>query len=474
MHENKNRKSMKNKIKSLFLFYLFLLGLSNLSAQDWTGTWNSTYGDLRLHQVDNQIFGDYANVGVLYGGVSIDASGNRFIEGTFENYNSRRNGVFKFRIDPSNSEKFIGEWTFNSPTAWSSWTGNRTSKTKPVLRSFYRVTGRSHDKDWKAINENYDVRFKKDGIAYFHTKGVNGAYNFLLPKGDWEMEVKKQGFKDYMGIIEVKDRYPNQNQYFLHQFQLILAGHASTGVLDRNAIPRGSEVQVVEAAQTSSIHADLLINSNSNVQGKTYVVLDNKGELGYIQLSGDPPSAISNQFRKITNYPASAPISFSISPDAALVAKVHQSGNVNSDKLEIYNLAGQIQGTVSPQELRNMVAKRNIPLKRGEVVTIRKVSFRSNDDIIIDADAILGSAGSTLKWAAILRFNRTTKRFMLVEVIEGSLGRFTEAKSRIDLANKNKYRFNADKVSQKLKFNNNQISMGSNVRFENGDYTTLK
>lgn len=464
---------MKNKFKSIFLFYLFLLGVGNLSAQDWTGTWNSTYGELRLHQVDNQVFGDYANVGVLYGGVSVDASGNRFIEGTFENYSTRKNGVFKFRFDPSNSEKFIGEWTFNSPTSWSNWTGNRISKSKPALRSFYRVTGRSHDKDWKPINENYDVRFKKGGIAHFHTKGVNGTYNFFLPKGDWEMEVKKQGFRDYNGIIKVKDRYPNQNQYFLHQFQLIPAGNASIGVLNRNAIPRDSEIQVVEAARSNNIQAELLINSNSNVQGKTYVVLDNKGELGYVQLSGDPPSAISNQFRKITNYPASAPISFSISPDAALVAKVHQSGSVNADKLEIYNLTGVLQGSLSPQQLRNMVAKRSIPLKRGEMVTIKKVTFRNNNDVIVDADAVLSSGGSTLKWAVILRFNRTTKRFTMIESIEGTFGRFTETKSRIDLANKTKYQFNADKVSQKLKFNNNQISVGNNIRFENGDYTTL-
>ncbi|MCH7412468.1 hypothetical protein MM213_03150 [Belliella sp. R4-6] len=464
---------MQKSIKLLFSLFLLLLGMKSVSAQEWTGTWNSTFGEFRLHQVDNQVFGDYANVGVLYGGVSIDASGNRFIEGTFENYSSRRNGVFKFRIDPSNSEKFIGEWTFNSPTSWSSWSGNRTSKTKPALRSFYRVTGRSHDKDWKAINENYDVRFKKDGIAHFHTKGVNGTYNFLLPKGDWEMEVKKQGFRDYNGVIEVKDRYPNQNQYFLHQFQLIPAGNVSIGALDRNAIPRGSEIQVVEAARSSSIQTDLLINSNSNVQGKTYVVLDNQGELGYIQVSGDPPNAISNQFRKITNYPASAPISFSISPDAAMVAKVHQSGSVNADKLEIYNLSGVLQGSLSPQELRNMVAKRSIPLKRGELVTIKKVTFRNNTDVIVDADAVLSSGGSTLKWVVILRFNRTTKRFTMIESIEGTFGRFTETNSRIDLANKSKYQFGTDKASQKIKFNNNQISVGNNVRFEKGDYTTL-
>ncbi|MFD2037357.1 hypothetical protein ACFSKL_21345 [Belliella marina] len=471
---------MKKQIKLILSFCLFLLGANNVSAQNWTGTWSTTYGDLRLHQVDNQIFGDYDNVGVIYGSIGIDASGQRLITGTFENYHSRLKGVFKFRLDPNNTEKFSGEWSLNTPVAWESWTGNRTNKAKPALRSFYRVTGRSHDKDWKIINENYDVRFKKDGIYHFHTKGVNSVYDFLLPKGDWEIEVKKQGFKDYNGIIEVKDRYPNANKYFLHQFQLIPIGNASNAsptmaTKEQISSLRGSELQVAEGARSRTNFSDILINANanSNIQGKTYVVMDNKGELGYVQLSGDPPNAISNQFRKITNYPASAPISFSISPDAVLVAKVHQSGNVNTDKMEVYNLAGQIQGSVSPQELRNMVAKRNIPLQRGEVVTIKKVSFRSNDDIIVDADAVLNNAGSPLRWALILRFNRTTKNFTMVEAIEGSLGRFTEAKSRIDLANKSKYQFNADKVSQKLKFNNIQVSVGSNVRFEMGDYTTL-
>ncbi|MCH7400803.1 hypothetical protein ACFOUP_12550 [Belliella kenyensis] len=464
---------MQKQIKLLTSIFLFLLGMNVAAAQDWTGTWTSTNGDLRLQQVDNLVFGDYANVGVLYGGISVDASGKRFIEGTFENYSIRKTGVFKFRFDPNDPEKFIGEWTFNSPTKWESWTGKRMNKTKPTLKSFYRVTGRSHDKDWKIINENYDVHFKKDGILHFHTKGINSAYNFFLPKGDWEIEVKKPGFKDYKGIIEVRDRYPNANQYFLHQFQLIPVGNVTVTALDRATMPRGADLHVVEGEFNRNNLSDALRNASSNNQGKTYVVLDNKGELGYIQLSGNPPNAVSNQFRKITNYPASAPISFSISPDASMVAKVHRSGAVNTDKLEIYNLEGILQGSVSPQELRDMVAKRSIPLRRGESVDIRKVSFRNNNDLVVDADAVLSGSGSTLKWAVILRFNKTTKKFTLIESIQGTTGSFTEANSRIELANKTKYQFEADKTSQKLKFNNQQIAVQSNIRFETGDYTTL-
>ena len=76
------------KLLKLLSLFLIIFSFSNCSKEDdeifvnetevleksnlysnikWTGTWNSTYGELRLVEKGQLIYGDYSDIGVIYG-----------------------------------------------------------------------------------------------------------------------------------------------------------------------------------------------------------------------------------------------------------------------------------------------------------------------------------------------------------------------------------------------------------------------
>ena len=133
------------KITIKFLGALFCT-ISAFAQQQWQGSWDSTFGELRIVVQDqNSIYGDYADVGVLYGSIH-QMNGAAYFEGTFENYRMNRKGIFKFKIkDARYNNAFDGQWTWPTPTNWRSWNGTKTSKRKPTLKSFYDVKGGVYD-----------------------------------------------------------------------------------------------------------------------------------------------------------------------------------------------------------------------------------------------------------------------------------------------------------------------------------------
>ena len=195
---------------------------TSVIRNDWTGTWNSTYGELRLVSEDESIYGDYANVGVLYGTRVHDGQGGHEFQGTFVNYTLNKQGVIKFKIDDTNlNNSFTGKWKWTSPSNWTAWIGKKTSTNKPTLNYFYRVTGRSFDENWKPVTTDFNVEFFKNGIRHFIATGKNGSYSQVLPKGKWDILIKKAGYQDYKTSIVVTPNYPNSNPYHLVNVQLI-------------------------------------------------------------------------------------------------------------------------------------------------------------------------------------------------------------------------------------------------------------
>lgn len=111
---------------------VFLLGSFNSvshaqQACDWTGTWTSTYGDLKLIQTGDNVSGDYSTVGTLEGTVREKCA----LYGTFDNTLSKTKGHFKFR---RNKEMFAGKWGFDGQGRIKTWRGNRISLLKPALQ----------------------------------------------------------------------------------------------------------------------------------------------------------------------------------------------------------------------------------------------------------------------------------------------------------------------------------------------------
>lgn len=127
-------RSILSAIVMAALACLALVTAGHAQAQDasWTGTWSSQHGDLRLIQIGNRVYGDYAARGYFEGRVS--ENGTR-LRGTFQ-YNSPRtsNGYIEFR---RRGNSFTGGWSWarSGPVSAtrSNWSGSLKSTAAPQL-----------------------------------------------------------------------------------------------------------------------------------------------------------------------------------------------------------------------------------------------------------------------------------------------------------------------------------------------------
>lgn len=98
----------------------YMMAITNLQ-----GTWSSTFGDLRLHQIGDRIFGDYKHVGIVKGVMK----GN-LVSGTFTNGNSK--GIFKWVLSENT---FTGKWAWDGQPLGGEWNGTLKSTKKPILKN---------------------------------------------------------------------------------------------------------------------------------------------------------------------------------------------------------------------------------------------------------------------------------------------------------------------------------------------------
>ncbi len=96
-------------------------------APSYEGTWSSSYGELRLHQEDDVVWGDYGTVGIIQG--RVDAA-TGVLEGIFTNGSNEG----RIRFELSTEGTFEGTWTYN-PTGplTGNWDGTRSSTATPAL-----------------------------------------------------------------------------------------------------------------------------------------------------------------------------------------------------------------------------------------------------------------------------------------------------------------------------------------------------
>jgi len=99
--------------------------LSQLPISDglFGGTWDSSFGQLKLIQTDNVVIGDYGSVGILLGEVVAPDC----IAGIFTN--GGQYGQFSFRI--AEAGRFSGVYRFGETGAGQSWDGIQTSALIP-------------------------------------------------------------------------------------------------------------------------------------------------------------------------------------------------------------------------------------------------------------------------------------------------------------------------------------------------------
>lgn len=122
-------------LPSIMLLFAALISSNSAHAAglEWTGTFTTNYGDLRLIQSGDRVYGDYGTRGYIEG--RINPAGT-VMRGTFQ-YNSPRSshGFIEFR---RSGNRFEGGWSWTKagPPARSkvNWTGSLRSSARPALK----------------------------------------------------------------------------------------------------------------------------------------------------------------------------------------------------------------------------------------------------------------------------------------------------------------------------------------------------
>ena len=102
----------------------------------WEGTWDTNYGELRLHQRGYNVRGDYESVEVRRGSKIGTFKGRydpnrKVLSGTFTN--SGRVGEMELRLDKN---EFHGKWRWYGDEAWiEGWNGTRINPSRPALKA---------------------------------------------------------------------------------------------------------------------------------------------------------------------------------------------------------------------------------------------------------------------------------------------------------------------------------------------------
>lgn len=142
-------------LPSIMLLFAALISSNSAHAAglEWTGTFTTNYGDLRLIQSGDRVYGDYGTRGYIEGRVN---SAGTVMRGTFQ-YNSPRgsHGFIEFRRSGS---RFEGGWSWTAngppPSTKVNWTGNRKSSARPTLK--HAVQKASYWSDaWFKIDQQY-------------------------------------------------------------------------------------------------------------------------------------------------------------------------------------------------------------------------------------------------------------------------------------------------------------------------------
>lgn len=125
--------SSKLNTKSLLQMASLLLtfGVSSMPAHaqsstcNWTGTWTTQYGELRIVHAGNKFVGDYGATGTITGVVNDECK----VSGNYRNSNGY-SGAFEFAKQGSS---LIGQYGGVDKPLTSPWNGTRQSDERPVL-----------------------------------------------------------------------------------------------------------------------------------------------------------------------------------------------------------------------------------------------------------------------------------------------------------------------------------------------------
>ncbi len=130
----------------LVLLMASLLLSSPVTAQTktcdpyWTGSWDTTYGQLRLIEDGDRVYGDYADLGTIK--AYLNRPCGEYLRGTFERKDGRW-GYIEFVATGDLGSRFSGRWTWENTTLpqWkgkigTEWRGTVKDRFPPPILNF--------------------------------------------------------------------------------------------------------------------------------------------------------------------------------------------------------------------------------------------------------------------------------------------------------------------------------------------------
>lgn len=170
------------KTTHYLLAALLLITGFTAGAQSWTGSWNSSFGELRLHQIGIDVHGDYRDLGDIDGRVN----GNK-LTGTFTNGN--KSGSFIFTR--TSNHAFTGQWKWENTNNWQEWNGSLKSSVAPVLTSTLAINKKRERLNLVQGNKNQTIKFtyvtfgdRKSNPDEFSIFGLASANLYVIENGN--------------------------------------------------------------------------------------------------------------------------------------------------------------------------------------------------------------------------------------------------------------------------------------------------
>ena len=132
---------------SLMLASLSQAALAQSSYEPWEGTWTTTYGEVRLIEEGDYVYGDYGAIGTIQAITNEDKS---IMRGIFTRTNGDV-GYIEWVQSGDDGNRFTGRWKWqangfpewNAQTGGTKWRGDRRNSASPRLVTYTGNTGRN-------------------------------------------------------------------------------------------------------------------------------------------------------------------------------------------------------------------------------------------------------------------------------------------------------------------------------------------
>ena len=88
-----------------------LVAPAPILAQEWQGAWNTTYGQIRLVEDGDYVYGDYGNIGTIEG---VLVNGKQVLRAVFTRRDTKQTGYVEWVQSGDDGNRITGRWNWTS------------------------------------------------------------------------------------------------------------------------------------------------------------------------------------------------------------------------------------------------------------------------------------------------------------------------------------------------------------------------